>query len=139
LRLDVSVRKFWDEDFSPNQNMESFLRQEVLDKQFGPFVWGLDEVDRLFARSYGSEVFGLLRTWHNRRAAEPAGPWSRFTLALAYATEAHLFISDLNQSPFNVGTRLQLSDFDAVEIAELNERYSTPLRSAQDRERFHRL
>jgi class 3 adenylate cyclase len=139
LRLDVSIRQFWDDDFSPNQNLESFLRNEVLEKQTGPFVWGLDEVDRLFGRSYGSEVFGLFRTWHNRRAAEPTGPWHKLTLALAYATEAHLFISDLNQSPFNVGTRLQLQDFDSVELGELNARYGSPLRSMQERDRFYSL
>ena len=45
-----------------------------------------------------SEVFGLFRSWHNRRSLEPASPLSRLTLAIAYATEAHLFITDVNQS-----------------------------------------
>jgi len=31
-------------------------------------------------------------------------------MAIAYATEAHMFITDMNQSPFNVGTRLSLAD-----------------------------
>jgi hypothetical protein len=70
----------------------------VLGRIDGPVVWGLDEVDRLFSCEFGSEVFGLFRSWHNRRSLDPAGPWSRLTLALAYATEAYLFITDLNQS-----------------------------------------
>jgi hypothetical protein len=80
----------------------------VLGAVTGPVVWGLDEVDRLFSVPFGSEVFGLFRSWHNKRALDPSGPWARLTLAIAYATEAHLFITDLNQSPFNVGTRLAL-------------------------------
>src|SRR5206468_853191 len=85
----------------------------------------LDEVDRLFGLPFASEVFGLFRAWHNERALLPEGPWSRLTLAIAYATEAHLFITDLNQSPFNVGTRLELADFDLIQVADLNRRYGT--------------
>jgi len=36
---------------------------------------------------------------------------------MAYATEAHLFITDLNQSPFNVGTRVALEDFTEGEVS----------------------
>ena len=47
---------------------------------------------------------------------------------MAYATESHRFITDLNQSPFNVGTRLVLEDFSLEQVAELNQRYGSPLR-----------
>src|SRR5207244_11189541 len=56
-------------------------------------------------------------------------PWSRLTLAIAYATEAHLFISDMNQSPFNIGTLLALEDFTLPQVAELNRSYGSPLQS----------
>jgi hypothetical protein len=61
------------------------------------------------------------------------------TLAIAYATEAHLFITDVNQSPFNVGTRLALDDFTLDQVAELNRRYGAPLRDADELSRFYRL
>ena len=38
-----------------------------------------------------------------------------------YATEVHLFIRDLNQSPFNVGTRVALEDFTRPQVARLAE------------------
>jgi hypothetical protein len=72
---------------------------------------GLDEADRIFGCAFSSEVFGVLRSWHNQRVLDPTGPWSRLTVAIASSTEAHLFISDVNQSPFNVGTRLVVGDF----------------------------
>jgi len=127
LELDVLPHQTWNSFISPSSNFERYLRREVLAKLATPLVWGLDEVDRIFNYSYASEIFGLVRSWHNLRALEPAGPWPRLTLALAYATEAHLFISDLNQSPFNVGTRLVLEDFTIEQIAELNRRYGSPL------------
>jgi serine/threonine protein kinase len=139
LDLNVSPRELWKADRSPGINFEQFLRREALLKTSSQIIWGLDEVDRLFTCDFGSEVFGLFRSWHNKRALDPAGPWRRLTLAIAYATEAHLFITDLNQSPFNVGTRLQLEDFSFEQVAELNNRCGSPLRNHEEVARFHRL
>src|SRR6185369_18050573 len=110
LDLDATPKSLWDPEDSANTNFGRFVRREVL-KGDAHVVWGLDEVDRLFPYPFASEVFGLFRSWHNRRALDPTGPWHRLTLAMAFATEANLFITDVNQSPFNVGTRLTLHDF----------------------------
>ncbi len=139
LDLDVSPRQLWKADRSPGINFEQYLRREALLKTSSQIIWGLDEVDRLFTCDFGSQVFGLFRSWHNKRALDPAGPWRRLTLAIAYATEAHLFITDLNQSPFNVGTRLQLEDFSFEQVAELNSRCGSPLRNLAEVARFQRL
>jgi class 3 adenylate cyclase len=120
----------WEPTRGPSTNLERYLRRTVLADDTPPLVWAMDEADRLFSVPFGSEFFGLLRSWHNRRALEPEGPWGRLTLAIAYATEAHLFITDLNQSPFNVGTRLTLDDFSAEQTAGLNARYGSPLDAA---------
>lgn len=139
LDLAVPPEETWDKRRSPNTNFERYLRREVLGTQPTRFVWALDEVDRLFTCPFGSEVFGLFRAWHNERALDPAGPWSRLTLAMAYATEAHLFITDVNQSPFNVGTRLALDDFSLDQVADLNRRYGSPLQSQEELETFFAL
>jgi hypothetical protein len=60
-------------------------------------------------------------------------------LAIAYATEAHLFITDLNQSPFNVGTRLTLEDFTLEQVTDLNRRYGSPLASRAEVEAYYRV
>ncbi len=139
LDLDVEPSEVWKPNRSPVTNLEQYLRREVLLKVSGPIVWGLDEVDRLFTCVFGSEIFGLFRSWHNKRALDPAGPWRRLTLAIAYATEAHLFITDLNQSPFNVGTRLLLEDFIFEQVHEINKLYGSPLRENAQVARYFRL
>ena len=136
LELDVSVDELWQPVWGWNVNFERFLRRQVLADENGPLVWGLDEVDRLFGHPYSADVFGLFRSWHNARSLNPSGPWSRLTLTMAYATEAHLFITDLNQSPFNVGTRLILEDFLPGEVAELNRRYNSPLQNEAELARY---
>lgn len=139
LDIEVMPADVWDDRRGPNVNFERYMRREVLGKMNAPLVWGLDEVDRLFGCNYGSEVFGLFRSWHNERALDPQGPWAGLTLAIAYATEAHLFITDINQSPFNVGTRLVLEDFTESQVSELNSRYGTPLKNEEDLNRFYRF
>lgn len=139
LDFPVAPQDAWDARRGPNANFDRYIRREVLGKMTVPLVWGLDEVDRLFAHPFGSEVFGLLRSWHNERALDPSGPWAGLTLVIAYATEAHLFITDLNQSPFNVGTRLALEDFTTEQVAELNRRHGSPLKSESDIDRLVQL
>jgi len=99
----------------------------------------MDEVDRLFSCKFASEAFGLFRSWHNERSLDPTGPWQKLTMAIAYATEAHLFITDINQSPFNVGTRLYLEDFTPEQVAELNRRYGHPLKNSAELTGFYEL
>jgi tetratricopeptide (TPR) repeat protein len=136
LELDASAASFWQPHRGWNVNFERFIRRVVLPASPAPLVWGLDEVDRLFGQPHASEVFGLFRSWHNERSLDPSGPWRMLTLAIAYATEAHLFITDLNQSPFNVGTRLVLEDFDRDQVEELNRRHGSPLCGPADMRRF---
>lgn len=139
LDLDVLPQEVWKAERGPSVNFQRYIRREALAHISGHLVWGLDEVDRLFTCSFGSEVFGLFRSWHNARSLDPEGPWRNLTMAIAYATEAHLFISDLNQSPFNVGTRLTLDDFTLEQVAELNRRYDSPLKEQMEVAVFYDL
>jgi DNA-binding SARP family transcriptional activator len=151
LGLDVFPNEVWDSRLGPSMNFNRYIRRQVLGQGepisrppgrlpvAEPIVWGLDEVEQLATCDFGSEVFALLRSWHNQRVTDPAGPWKRLTLAIAYATEAHLLITNLNQSPFNVGTRLMLEDFTLEQVADLNNRYGSPLKSAAEISRFHHL
>jgi serine/threonine protein kinase len=139
LDLDVYPEEVWKPRRAPSINFERYIRREVLEKISTPLVWGLDEVDRLFTCPYASEVFGLFRTWHNERAVDPTAPWGRLTLAIVYATEAHLFITDQNQSPFNVGTRLELKDFSIEQVGELNARHGSVLAGADELARYFQL
>ena len=128
----------WDEAFGPNLNLENFLR-ELLDADPRPLVWMMDETDKLFSAPFASDFFGLVRSWHNARSTEFDGPWGKLTVAIAYATEAHLFIQDVNQSPFNVGRKIELQDFNLQQLLDLNERYGSPLNHYHQAEKLRDL
>ncbi len=139
LDLHSLLEESWDNRGSPNVKFERYLRRVVFPTVRGRLVWGMDEVDRLFGTPFGTEVFGLFRSWHNQRALDPRGPWAHLSLVLTYATEAHLFIQDLAQSPFNIGTPAVLSDFSRDELNELHERYGSPLKDDSELERLFKL
>ena len=139
LDLDVFPEDVWRPKSGANENFSRYLRREVLGKLRTRLVWGLDELDRLFSCSFCSEVCGLFRSWHNARANDPDGPWRNLTQILCYATEAHLLIPDLNQSPFNVGVRVPLQDFSDAELNQLNELYGRPLCDERETARFQTL
>jgi hypothetical protein len=138
LKFSYDFTDNWDAIFGAGLNMENFLR-DLLEAADAPLVWFMDEVDKLFAAPFASDFFGLVRSWHNSRSTEPDGPWRNLTIVIAYATEAHLFIQDLNQSPFNVGRRLNLEDFNLQQTIDLNGRYGGPLTSYAETEALHAL
>ena len=118
---------------------ESFLRKDVFRNVSGQIVLFIDEADRLFETPYRDDVFALMRSWHGERAFDMSGHWNRFTVVIAYATEAHLFIKNLAQSPFNVGTRIELGDFSLDEVTEMNRRYGSPLSTEPDVAKLYEL
>ncbi|MBX7133906.1 MAG: AAA-like domain-containing protein [Fimbriimonadaceae bacterium] len=142
LARDVRAPEDWREGWSawlgPNDNLDEAV-ERILASTPSRVYWAFDEADRLFGQPYSDDLFGLIRGWHNRRALEPDGPWSRLTIILTYATEVHLFIRDLNQSPFNVGVRIDPRDFDLNHIEELNRKYGSPLRVKEDLEQFYEI
>jgi hypothetical protein len=133
LGIQYDFEEEWQEFFGPNMNLSNFMR-DVLSGLDTPLIWFMDEADHLFYASFASNFFGLVRSWHNSRATDPSGPWNRFTIVISYATEARLFIRDLNQSPFNVGRHVLMKSFSVEEVAFLNERYGSPIRSWPDME-----
>lgn len=135
----TSLHDYWDDEDPPGLNLRRWLREAVLRCTSGPVLWALDEADRLAACAFGSDVMGMFRAWHNESAFDRTGLWERFALVLTYATEAHLLISDLHQSPFNVGTRLELEDFSRAQVEELNGRYGRPLRAGAELDRYYEL
>jgi DNA-binding SARP family transcriptional activator len=139
LNLDVTPEAGWDPGHGPGRNLERYLREHALRSVEGRLVWALDSVDALTGYDYSSSVFGLFRSWHNRRALEPGGPWRKLTLILLYSTEAHLLIRDRHQSPFNVGFTVGLTDFSADQVRALNEKYGRPLETDSDLARLYSL
>ncbi len=126
---DYSVARDWKPLLGSSGNLESYLRKRVLQASAERVLWAMDAVDTLFHTSLYQEFFTLLRSFHTKNATQPHLGWDRLTNVIATATEAHLYISDLNQSPFNVGIHLLVDDFTLLERKALRERIAPGLLS----------
>jgi ribosomal protein L29 len=132
LELDDRVDQFWSTQLGNSQRCTRYVERYLLKEIDAPLVLAMDEVESMFEADFRSDFFGMLRSWHNSRAAKPA--WRRLDLALVTSTEPYQLIANLNQSPFNVGQVLTLDDFAPDEVHELNERHGRPLDAANERQ-----
>jgi hypothetical protein len=92
----------------------------------------MDEVDRVYRSPFRNDFFGLVRAWYNRMQWDEV--WSRLTIAMVVSTEPYLLIDDPFMSPFNVGTKIELEDFDEHQVTDLNDRHGRRLTTGQVRD-----
>jgi AAA-like domain/CHAT domain len=106
-----------------------YVESKVLRLLNNPVVLAIDKVEMVFGTEFQSDFFSMLRSWHNKRAIIPL--WKQLDLVMITAMEPYRLISDLNLSPFNVGRIIDLVDFSAAQVADLNQRYHSPLNPQQ--------
>lgn len=134
LRLDLQeVEKLWQGPLGSQDKLTFLLEDYVLSRIEAPIVLAMDEVDRLLKTELHNDFFGLLRSWHNNRARDDR--WNKLNIVMVISTEPYLLIADVKQSPFNVGLRLYLEDFDEVQVGDLNQRHGSPVQE----ENLHHL
>jgi AAA-like domain/TIR domain len=127
LALPERLEEFWQAGTGNVQRCTRYMQNYVLKELGYPLVLAMDEVDRIFDAEFRSDFFSMLRSWHNNRALPNMRIWKQFDLALVTATEPYHLIANLNQSPFNVGEVILLSDFTLEQVVALNQRHGDPL------------
>ncbi len=129
LELEDRVDEFWRRPLGHSQRCTRYFGRYLLKTIDRPLVLAMDEVETVFEADFRSDFFGMLRSWHNDRAIKRE--WKRLDLALVTSTEPYQLIENLNQSPFNVGEVLELADFDAGLVGDLNVRHGSPLDASE--------
>ncbi len=108
----------WDEMFGANSNCEEFFERYLLNNDDDrPLVIAIENLDRIFLHEAIEVDFcGLLRGWHEQGKHDKR--WGKLRLVLAYSMESFT-TKDINQSPFNVGTPIDLDEFTIAQVQEL--------------------
>jgi WD40 repeat protein len=102
LGLSNQLDDYWDEvDLGAKISCTAYLEDYVLPQIQTPIVLGLDD------------VFSLLRSWHEKAKSRPI--WRQLRLLLAHTTDVYIHL-DINQSPFNVGVPIELSEFTTEQV-----------------------
>jgi hypothetical protein len=130
LGLNPSMEEYWDSIFGPNENYRDYLARYLLPKIGSGLVLALDEVD-LIGQNPGLEAdfFGLLRALHEEGRFKKEKELQKISFIIAHSFEFHL--TDINQSPFNVGLPIVMPLFDLAETLDLSRRFGLNLAEDQ--------
>jgi hypothetical protein len=120
LSLEDEIEESWvrSENLGAFQRWVHTMRQVVLPSCPGSVVIFIDEIDTVRSLPFPTdEFFAGLRELYNRRSEEPDLKRLTFCL-LGVATPSDL-IRDTRTTPFNVGRRIELTDFNVEEASPL--------------------
>ncbi|MCP4691968.1 MAG: hypothetical protein GY859_28240 [Desulfobacterales bacterium] len=125
LRLEGWDPESWDLKGSYDRNITRFLDRFVFEGNDAPVLICLDEVDRVFSSPIKTEFFSSVRAFWTRGAFDAA--WKKIRWVLSTSSEPSFFIDDLNQSPFNIGLRVELNAFTPDETEAFARRHGLSL------------
>jgi len=138
LSLNAEPTADWKDRRSAAQNLTRYIERQVIGQGAEIMLLLMDEVDRLFDyANLRDDFFALVRFWITQRAFGRKLEW--LNLVLAYSTEASMFIKNQHQSPFNVGEKFDLGDFDLAQLQLLNARHGSPIQSQEELDGFMQL
>jgi hypothetical protein len=122
LDLEDELEDFWDdhEGMGPLLRWVEAIRTVVLTQRDTPVVIFVDEIDVVRSLGFSTdEFFAAIRECHNRRAANPE--MNRLTFCLIGVATPTDLIEDTRLTPFNIGTRIELTDLTEADAAPLAE------------------
>lgn len=131
LRLQTNVFGWWKEQahLGVTQRLVVFFREIVLEEVPGRVTVFIDEIDTTLSLTFTDDFFAAIRYLYNERASFPAFERLSFVL-IGVATPSDL-MTDPKRTPFNIGQRVDLSDFTVEEALPLAEGLNLPLAHAQ--------
>jgi hypothetical protein len=120
LNLEEPLDRFWMEhrDLGPLQRWMGAVREIVLRHCPSQLVVFIDEIDVVRSLGFSAdELFAGIRELYNRRTED--SDLNRLTFCLLGVAAPSDLIRETRTTPFNVGQRIELSDFTEEEAAPL--------------------
>jgi hypothetical protein len=141
LRIDADPAADWQAGRSLSANLSRFVEGQILARSARPVLLLFDSADMTFPhRETYNHLSTTLSYWHKKVTDDPDDPgWTRLGLVVAHATDPDSWKSGVNLSPFDFGPRVILGDFDATQVAELNDGYRRPLHTPEETHRLWEL
>ena len=120
LDLDTDLPAWWQryEALPDMLRFTEFLRDFVLGRTGNArVVIFVDEIDATLSLPFTDDFFAGIRACYNARATKPE--FERLTFALLGVASPTELIKDPSRTPFNIGQRIELTDFEPAEAARL--------------------
>ncbi len=123
LSKNIQWRTWWRERqdlLSPVQQISLFIEEVLLVEIPQNIVIFVDEIDRVLSQNFSlDDFFVLIRFCLEQRSINPA--YQRLTFALLGVATPNDLIRDKTQTPFNIGTAIELQGFKLNEVQSLAE------------------
>ena len=117
----VKTEEYWDDIFGANDNCTDYFEKYLLEINDQLLAISIDNFDRVFNYpEIETDFCGLLRGWYERSRSHPL--WGKLRLVIVHSQEPYAQ-RDINQSPFNVGFPVELSEFTTDQVRELVTRH----------------
>jgi hypothetical protein len=121
LKLPNRLNDYWEDFLGSKVNCTTYFQEYLLPETKQELILGLDEVDRIFQYpEVAADFLGMLRAWHEESKINPI--WKQLKLVLVHSTEVYIPLN-INQSPFNVGLAVELSEFTGEQVIDLANRH----------------
>jgi WD40 repeat protein len=120
LDLEEELEEYWQEHpkLGPLQRWMAALQDVVLPQRQGRVVIFVDEIDAVRSLPFSAdEFFAGIRECYTRRTED--AEYERLTFGLFGVATPSDLIQDTRTTPFNIGKRVELTYFTAVEAAPL--------------------
>ena len=122
LDLEAELQDYWsaNERVGPMRRFTGSISAIVLPNSTGRVVVFIDEIDVVRSLPFSTdELFAAIREFYNRRSED--SEFDRLTFCLLGVAKPTDLIRDTRTTPFNIGRRIDLTDFTANEAAPLRE------------------
>ncbi len=131
LMLDTDVLEWWQslKHLGITQRLTRFFEEILLVEIAMPVVIFVDEIDTTLSLDFTDDFFAAIRYLYNGRARLPKFQRLSFVL-IGVATPGDL-IRDSKRTPFNIGQRVELTDFNLEEALALADGLGLPLEQSQ--------
>ena len=125
LKVPNRLDDYWDGGLGSKGDCGEYFEDHLLPLMSGALVLELDEMDVLFEgpgdKAWAIDFLSMLRAWFEKgRTSEK---WKKLRLVLVHAKDIDQETLQQSQSPFNVGTEIELGEFSAVQVADLAMRH----------------
>lgn len=116
----VDLRRWWqaNDHLTPVQRLFELFDREILERIDSDIVIFIDEIDSVLSLDFSADdFFAMIRGLCNRRADDDR--YRRLSFALFGVLSATDLIEDAERTPFNIGRRIQVSNFTLSECKPL--------------------
>ncbi len=121
LKLESNIDKYLQGRGGILVNCKNYFQAEVLEAIDCPLVLALEEIDCIFSyEEIARNFLRMLRSWFDETTKTDI--WENLRMVLLHSTNIYVQL-DVDQSPFNVGFSVDLTEFSQPNILDLARRH----------------